>query len=89
MKSKVYFIDLRAGFKESFIDKVARLIKSAGLPDVVRKRDLVAVKTAFRRTWKYGIHPPGIGWKNRRLNQGTGRQSLFDRCKHPLRRHKK
>ncbi len=47
MKSKVYFIDLRAGFKESFIDKVARLIKSAGLPDVVRKRDLVAVKLHF------------------------------------------
>ncbi|MFH2218265.1 MAG: DUF362 domain-containing protein [Pseudomonadota bacterium] len=47
MKSNVYFIDLRASLKENFVAKLGRLIDTAGLSDVVKKRDLVAVKLHF------------------------------------------
>jgi len=47
MKSNVYFIDLRATPKENLVSKLARLMDTAGLSDVVKKRDLVAVKLHF------------------------------------------
>ncbi len=47
MKSKVYFTDLRAKYKESFIDKLEKLVKRAGMGRTVKKRDLVAVKLHF------------------------------------------
>lgn len=47
MKSKVYFIDLRAKYKESFSAKLEKLTQRAGLARTVKKRDLVAVKLHF------------------------------------------
>ena len=47
MKSKVYFINLRATFKENFVAKIDRLLNTAGLAATVSKRDLVAVKLHF------------------------------------------
>jgi uncharacterized Fe-S center protein len=47
MKSKVYFIDLRATPKENLVGKVGRLVDTAGLSETVKKRDLVAVKLHF------------------------------------------
>ncbi|MBT3310699.1 MAG: DUF362 domain-containing protein [Desulfobacterales bacterium] len=47
MKSKVYFIDLRASFKENFVEKIGRLIDTTGLHETVSKRDLVAIKLHF------------------------------------------
>ena len=47
MKSKVYFINLRATFRENFLAKIDRLLKTAGLAETVAKRDLVAVKLHF------------------------------------------
>lgn len=47
MKSSVYFMDLRASTKENLVNKLARLIDTAGLSDIVKKRDLVAVKLHF------------------------------------------
>lgn len=45
--STVYFIDLRAGFKENFLKKLNRLSDTAGLPDIIKPRDLVAIKIHF------------------------------------------
>jgi len=45
--SQVFFADLRSSAKESLLDKIARLVKEAGLEQVVRKRDLVALKLHF------------------------------------------
>jgi len=47
MKSKVYFIDLRATLKENLVGKLGRLIETAGLSGSVKERDLVAVKLHF------------------------------------------
>ena len=47
MKSTVYFIDLRASTKESFVAKLGRLMDTAGLSQTVKERDLVAVKLHF------------------------------------------
>ena len=47
MPSTVYFIDLRANYKENFITKLGNLLDAAGLARVVKKRDLVAVKLHF------------------------------------------
>jgi uncharacterized Fe-S center protein len=47
MGSKVYFIDLRATYKESFVTKLGRLMETSGLSDVISDRDLVAIKLHF------------------------------------------
>jgi uncharacterized protein len=47
MKSDVYFIDLRATPKENFPAKLQRLMETAGISKVIKKRDLVAVKLHF------------------------------------------
>lgn len=47
MKSKVYFIDLRATYKENFLNKIGRLAETAGITETVKPRDLVAVKLHF------------------------------------------
>jgi uncharacterized Fe-S center protein len=40
-------MDMRAGFKNSLLDRLKRLIEAAGLAKVISKRDLVAVKLHF------------------------------------------
>ena len=47
MRSTVYFADLRATTKVSFVDKIGRLVDTAGLSDCLKKRDLAAVKLHF------------------------------------------
>ena len=47
MKSKVYFIDLKASYKENLLAKIGRLLDTSGLGSAVKKRDLVAVKMHF------------------------------------------
>jgi uncharacterized Fe-S center protein len=47
MKSKVYFINMRASIKEPLFEKMGKLLKQAGLEKVLAKRDLTAVKIHF------------------------------------------
>ena len=47
MTSNVYFIDMRATMKESFITKIGRLMEAAGITDAITERDLTAVKIHF------------------------------------------
>jgi uncharacterized Fe-S center protein len=47
MKSTVYFTDLSAGHKENLISKLGRLMETAGLEQIITKRDLVAIKLHF------------------------------------------
>lgn len=47
MTSTVHFIDLRATYKENFIDKLGRLMETAGISSTIAPRDLVAVKLHF------------------------------------------
>ena len=47
MASRVFFIDMRATFKENFVAKLGRLMTEAGMPETFGERDLVAVKLHF------------------------------------------
>ncbi len=47
MNSTVWFIDLRTTYNENFLVKIGRLLDSAGLSKIVKKKDLVAVKLHF------------------------------------------
>lgn len=47
MTSTVYFTDFRATFQEGLTAKLARLIETAGLSQVIAKRDLTGVKLHF------------------------------------------
>jgi uncharacterized Fe-S center protein len=40
-------MDLRAGFKENLLQKLGRLLETAGIRETVSKRDLVAIKIHF------------------------------------------
>ena len=43
MSSDVYFINLRATWKENLFKKLGKLLEAAGLSGVVDNRDLVAL----------------------------------------------
>ncbi len=45
--SKVYFSDLRASVKENLLSKLGRLMDSGGIEDIIRPRNLVAIKLHF------------------------------------------
>lgn len=47
MAADVYFMDLRATSRENLPDKLARLLKNAGLSKVLQKQGLTAVKLHF------------------------------------------
>ena len=47
MAAKVYFTDMRAGHNKSLLDKLELLFNRAGLPEVVKPGDLVALKLHF------------------------------------------
>lgn len=47
MAGKVYFIDFRADIKKNFMSKLQELLDTAGLSQVIKKRDLTAVKIHF------------------------------------------
>ncbi len=47
MKAKVYFTDFRANSRENLPDKLARLLKTAGMQNILAKDDLAGVKLHF------------------------------------------
>ncbi|MBS3757635.1 MAG: DUF362 domain-containing protein [Desulfobacterales bacterium] len=47
MASNVFFIDFRASYKKNFVGKLKQLTETAGLPERIRKNDLVALKLHF------------------------------------------
>ena len=47
MSSQVFFIDFRANMQNNFMSKLTGLLEKGGLSEVVRARDLVAVKLHF------------------------------------------
>ncbi len=47
MKSKVYFTDFRANSRENLPNKLARLIKTAGIDDILSENDITSVKLHF------------------------------------------
>ena len=47
MQSTVYFIDMRAKYKENVVDKLGKLLEIAGLEQSVKKRGLTAIKLHF------------------------------------------
>ncbi|MDM8556161.1 DUF362 domain-containing protein [Desulfococcaceae bacterium HSG7] len=47
MSSSVYFIDLRASFKKNLMTKIDLLLDAAGMSEIIKKKDLVAVKLHF------------------------------------------
>jgi len=50
MSSEVYFINFRASFKENLFKKLDKLLDAAKISDIVKKRNLVAVKLHFGET---------------------------------------
>jgi len=47
MPSKVYFADLRSGYRENLFDKLCRLLADAGMNRLFQRGSLVAVKVHF------------------------------------------
>ncbi|MFH0810352.1 MAG: DUF362 domain-containing protein [Pseudomonadota bacterium] len=77
--SQVFFIDLRASIQRNLFDKLAALCDAAGLPEVVRPRDLVAVKLHFGERGNTAfIRPIFIRQVVERIKVAGGRPFLTD-----------
>ncbi len=58
MKSKVYAIDMRAGYRENMLEKLERLLEAVGLDRGIKARELVAVKLHFGERGNTGFVSP-------------------------------
>lgn len=58
MASKVFFADMRAGHKKSLLDKAEQLFEKAGLPELIKPKDLVAIKLHFGERGNTGYVRP-------------------------------
>ncbi|SLM28855.1 Ferredoxin (Iron-sulfur cluster-binding protein) [Desulfamplus magnetovallimortis] len=60
-ESKVYFTDFKANSRENLPDKLQRMIETAGILDVLDKKDLTAIKLHFGEKGNVAfIRPPYI-----------------------------
>ena len=50
MSSKVYFINFRTSFKENLFKNLDKLLDATKISDIVKERNLVAVKLHFGET---------------------------------------
>lgn len=79
--SRVYFADLRAGHRENLHDKLERLVEAAGLPDVVAKGDLTAIKLHFGERGGHAfIRPTFIRRIVEQVKALGGKPFLTDSC---------
>jgi hypothetical protein len=77
--SQVFFTDLRASVQRSLFDKLGALCDAAGLPQVVRERDLVALKLHFGERGNTAfIRPIFIRQVVDRVKAAGGRPFLTD-----------
>lgn len=61
MTSTVYFTDFKANSRENLVEKLARLMMTAGIDDILDKNDLTAVKLHFGEMGNTAfIRPPFI-----------------------------
>jgi len=58
MKSRVYAIDMRAGYRENMFEKLNRLLEAVGVCQGIKTRDLVAVKLHFGEKGNTGFISP-------------------------------
>ena len=59
-KSTVYFTDFRCKVGTSQLDKLKKLCIAAGIKDIDMDGKFVAIKNAFRRTWKSCFPAPQL-----------------------------
>ncbi len=60
MGSKVYFTDMTTDSRRNLLDKTRQLAEKAGLADIIKKRDLVAIKVHFGELGNIAYLPPPI-----------------------------
>ena len=76
---KVHLMDNRASSRHKNLDKLGRLLRAAGLRDVVSKGDLVAVKLTFGERGSTGfIHPVYVAKVVEEIKRAGGRPILTD-----------
>ncbi len=79
MAHTVFFIDLRATYKESLVMKLTRLVNAAGLSEIVKERDFVAVKLHFGERGNTAfIRPVFVRRIVEAVNKRKGRPFLTD-----------
>ena len=81
MTSQVFVTDMRTGNRENLHDKLERLIALAGLPAVVAKGDLAAIKVHFGERGGHAyIRPTFIRRIVDRIKEIGGKPFLTDSC---------
>ncbi len=79
MTSKVYFTDFKAGSRENLPDKFVRLMKTAGIHDILSKGALTAVKLHFGERGNVAfIRPPYISRVVKTIRQADALPFLTD-----------
>lgn len=75
----VWFVPVRSVKKESLIKRVGKLLKAAGIKDVIEEGDLVAIKLHFGEEGNTGfVHPIFLRQVVRRVRKCGGKPFLTD-----------
>lgn len=79
MSAPVYFIDNRASAGRRNLDRLARLMRRAGVNEVVARGDLVAIKLSFGELGNLGyVHPAYVRTIVEIVKKAGGRPLLMD-----------
>ena len=78
MPAEVFFTDLRTNSGNNLLDKTGRLFDRAGLTDLIKPRDLVAVKLHFGERGQPRLYQTAVCPGARRPDQGSRREAFPD-----------
>lgn len=77
--SKVYFTDLRAKSGDNLLNKLQRLIKTAGIEEIDFQDKYVAIKMHFGEPGNLAFLRPNYAKSGGRCSKRTGRKAIFNR----------
>ena len=67
-KSKVYFTSFKTSFTENLMQKLARLVKTAGIENIDFQDHYAKNQNSFWRIWKSGISAPELCKKSLQIS---------------------
>ena len=86
--SKVYFTDLRAKNGDNLLQKLQRLIKTAGIGNIDFENKYLAIKIHFGEPGNPGISPSQLCKSSSRCSKRTGRKTIPYRLQYSVCRGK-
>ncbi len=79
-KSKVYFTSMRTKINDNLLQKLERLIKTAGIEILILRENMLPSKIHFGEPGNLAYLRPNYAKSGGRCNKGAGRKAFLTDC---------